>query len=281
MATRSILQVFNITKVGKVAGLPRPRKACVERGAGVRLLRDNVVIHEGKLSTLKRFKDEVKEVQVRSGVRHGLRVVTRTCARATSDRVLPRRRRSSGRSRSDMTAARSEKVNAPEGPGGVRPATRKRRPVRSRTGAVRALYLSGTGPAPGATRACAGRRWRRSRALPGQTSASNSLARGDDARSTSSRSTTYIVTIADDADGVPTSSCATEVLCADRMPIPAMKVGGGRRLFGASGVARRDRSGRPVSLDLNIRSGTAGRPPAETNDAMIRLRTRPPQDPMP
>jgi translation initiation factor IF-2 len=35
----------------------------VERGAGVRLLRDNVVIHEGKLKTLKRFKDEVKEVQ--------------------------------------------------------------------------------------------------------------------------------------------------------------------------------------------------------------------------
>jgi translation initiation factor IF-2 len=35
----------------------------VERGANVRLIRDNVVIHEGKLSTLKRFKDEVKEVQ--------------------------------------------------------------------------------------------------------------------------------------------------------------------------------------------------------------------------
>ena len=36
--------------------------AVVEHGAGVRLLRDNVVIHEGMLSTLKRFKDEVKEV---------------------------------------------------------------------------------------------------------------------------------------------------------------------------------------------------------------------------
>ena len=35
----------------------------VERGAAVRLIRDGVVIHEGKLSTLKRFKDEVKEVQ--------------------------------------------------------------------------------------------------------------------------------------------------------------------------------------------------------------------------
>ncbi|MCF3936299.1 translation initiation factor IF-2 [Acuticoccus sp. M5D2P5] len=58
----SILQVFNITKVGKVAGC-RVTEGMVERGAGVRLLRDNVVIHEGKLSTLKRFKDEVKDVQ--------------------------------------------------------------------------------------------------------------------------------------------------------------------------------------------------------------------------
>jgi translation initiation factor IF-2 len=57
-----ILQVFNITKVGKVAGC-RVTEGKVERGSGVRLLRDNVVIHEGKLSTLKRFKDEVAEVQ--------------------------------------------------------------------------------------------------------------------------------------------------------------------------------------------------------------------------
>lgn len=58
-----ILEVFNISKVGKVAGC-RITEGRVERGAGVRLLRDNVVIHQGKLSTLKRFKDEVKEVQV-------------------------------------------------------------------------------------------------------------------------------------------------------------------------------------------------------------------------
>lgn len=57
-----ILEVFNITKVGKVAGC-RITEGMVERGSGVRLLRDNVVIHEGQLSTLKRFKDEVKEVQ--------------------------------------------------------------------------------------------------------------------------------------------------------------------------------------------------------------------------
>jgi translation initiation factor IF-2 len=56
-----ILEVFNISKVGKVAGC-RVTEGKVLRGNKVRLLRDNVVIHEGSLSTLKRFKDEVKEV---------------------------------------------------------------------------------------------------------------------------------------------------------------------------------------------------------------------------
>jgi translation initiation factor IF-2 len=56
-----ILEVFTISKVGKVAGC-RVTDGTVERGANVRLIRDNVVVHEGKLSTLKRFKDEVKEV---------------------------------------------------------------------------------------------------------------------------------------------------------------------------------------------------------------------------
>jgi translation initiation factor IF-2 len=56
-----ILEVFNISKIGKVAGC-RITEGRVERGAKVRLIRDNVVIHEGTLSTLKRFKDEVKEV---------------------------------------------------------------------------------------------------------------------------------------------------------------------------------------------------------------------------
>ncbi len=58
-----IQEVFNISKVGKVAGC-RITEGRVERGANVRLIRDNVVIHEGKLSTLKRFKDEVKEALV-------------------------------------------------------------------------------------------------------------------------------------------------------------------------------------------------------------------------
>jgi len=56
-----ILEVFNISKVGRVAGC-RVTEGNVRRGAKVRLIRDDVVIHEGTLSTLKRFKDEVKEV---------------------------------------------------------------------------------------------------------------------------------------------------------------------------------------------------------------------------
>ena len=63
LGNAEILEVFNISKVGKVAGC-RVTEGKVERGAGVRLIRDHVVIHEGKLSTLKRFKDEVREVPV-------------------------------------------------------------------------------------------------------------------------------------------------------------------------------------------------------------------------
>ena len=62
LGNAQILEVFDISKVGKVAGC-RVTDGQVERGANVRLIRDNVVVHEGKLSTLKRFKDEVKEVQ--------------------------------------------------------------------------------------------------------------------------------------------------------------------------------------------------------------------------
>jgi translation initiation factor IF-2 len=58
----TILQIFNISKVGKVAGC-RVTEGLVRRGSGVRLIRDNVVIHEGTLAILKRFKDEVPEVK--------------------------------------------------------------------------------------------------------------------------------------------------------------------------------------------------------------------------
>ena len=87
----AIKEVFQITKVGKVAGC-QVTEGIVERGAGVRLLRDNVVIHEGKLKTLKRFKDEVKEVPAGPGMRHGLRELRRH-PRRRHHRVLPRRER--------------------------------------------------------------------------------------------------------------------------------------------------------------------------------------------
>ena len=58
----SIKEVFKISGTGKIAGC-EVTEGVARRDAGVRLLRDNVVIHEGKLKTLKRFKDEVKEVQ--------------------------------------------------------------------------------------------------------------------------------------------------------------------------------------------------------------------------
>jgi translation initiation factor IF-2 len=57
-----IKEVFKVSGVGKVAGC-LVTEGVARRSAGVRLLRDNVVIHEGTLKTLKRFKDEVKEVQ--------------------------------------------------------------------------------------------------------------------------------------------------------------------------------------------------------------------------
>ena len=57
-----IRQVFKVSGVGKVAGCV-VSDGVARRAAGVRLLRDNVVIHEGTLKTLKRFKDEVSEVR--------------------------------------------------------------------------------------------------------------------------------------------------------------------------------------------------------------------------
>jgi translation initiation factor IF-2 len=56
-----VRKVFTITRIGKVAGC-MVTDGVVKRGAGVRVLRDNVVIHNGELSQLKRFKDDVREV---------------------------------------------------------------------------------------------------------------------------------------------------------------------------------------------------------------------------
>src|SRR6266436_6330789 len=61
LGNAQILEIFSVSKVGKIAGC-RVTDGKVERGANVRLIRDNVVIHEGKLSQLKRFKDDVREV---------------------------------------------------------------------------------------------------------------------------------------------------------------------------------------------------------------------------
>ena len=56
-----ILEIFKVSKVGTVAGC-RVTDGTVERGANVRLIRDSVVVHQGKLSQLKRFKDDAREV---------------------------------------------------------------------------------------------------------------------------------------------------------------------------------------------------------------------------
>ena len=88
LGNAEILEIFNISKVGKIAGC-RVTDGTVERGADVRLIRDNVVIHEGKLSQLKRFKDEVREVPPARNAAWPSRN-TRTCARRRH-RVLPRR----------------------------------------------------------------------------------------------------------------------------------------------------------------------------------------------
>ena len=61
LGNATILEVFKVSKVGDVAGC-RVTEGTVERGANVRLIRDSVVVHQGKLSQLKRFKDDAREV---------------------------------------------------------------------------------------------------------------------------------------------------------------------------------------------------------------------------
>ena len=61
LGNAEVLEVFAVSKVGKIAGC-RVTDGRVEKGANVRLIRDKVVIHEGKLSTLKRFKDDANSV---------------------------------------------------------------------------------------------------------------------------------------------------------------------------------------------------------------------------
>jgi len=69
LGNANILEIFAVSKVGKIAGC-LVTEGVVQKGASVRLIRDNVVIHEGKLATLKRFKDDVQEV--RAGTECGM-----------------------------------------------------------------------------------------------------------------------------------------------------------------------------------------------------------------
>jgi translation initiation factor IF-2 len=62
LGNAEVREVFNVSKMGRVAGC-YISEGTVRRGAKVRLLRDDVVIHEGSLSTLKRFKEDVREVR--------------------------------------------------------------------------------------------------------------------------------------------------------------------------------------------------------------------------
>ena len=69
LGNAQIMEIFKVSKVGNIAGC-RVTDGTVERGAGVRLIRDNVVVHEGKLSQLKRFKDDANSVS--SGMECGM-----------------------------------------------------------------------------------------------------------------------------------------------------------------------------------------------------------------
>ena len=62
LGNAEILEVFKVSKAGKIAGC-RVTEGVMRQGARVRLLRDSVVVHEGQLGTLKRFKDDVREVR--------------------------------------------------------------------------------------------------------------------------------------------------------------------------------------------------------------------------
>jgi len=57
-----VKEIFRVPKVGAVAGC-QVTDGHVDRNANVRLLRDNVVVFDGKLASLRRFKEDVKEVQ--------------------------------------------------------------------------------------------------------------------------------------------------------------------------------------------------------------------------
>ena len=89
LGNAQIREVFRITKVGNVAGC-MVTEGIVKRGAKVRLLRDNVVIHEGTLKTLQALQGRGPRGPARLRVRHGVRELRRHQGRRR-DRVLRRR----------------------------------------------------------------------------------------------------------------------------------------------------------------------------------------------
>jgi translation initiation factor IF-2 len=70
-ANLEIIEAFRITKVGTIAGCI-VREGKIQRDSSVRVIRDGIVVYTGKLASLKRFKDEVKEVT--SGLECGLNI---------------------------------------------------------------------------------------------------------------------------------------------------------------------------------------------------------------
>ena len=73
LGNAQVLEVFDITKIGKIAGC-RVLDGIIKRSSKVRLLRDSVVIHEGQIGTLRRFKDDAREVK--EGLECGMSIET-------------------------------------------------------------------------------------------------------------------------------------------------------------------------------------------------------------
>ena len=87
LGNAQIMEIFKVSKVGKVAGC-RVTDGMVERGANVRLIRDSVVVHEGKLSQLKRFKDDATRSESPARNAAWRSRTTRTCRSATSSSAI-------------------------------------------------------------------------------------------------------------------------------------------------------------------------------------------------
>jgi translation initiation factor IF-2 len=104
LGTAEVRQVFKITKVGTIAGC-YVTSGLVRRGAEARLVRDSIVVYTGKLSSLRRVKDDVKEVAEGPSAASASRT-TRTSRKATSSR--PTRSKRSSRSSTEHVRRRPQ-----------------------------------------------------------------------------------------------------------------------------------------------------------------------------